>query len=204
MKKYLFLVFISIIVISCQKESYDNEFEGDVVLFEKEYINYAWGYQHFGWIMDTAGIIKGFDQPGNWNFVDSLGCITGNDMAENLQKSGNTLFSVNTGEVKSFYPKAFESVYGKYTEPKSEMADFGTIVYSAYIYNQENRKFKRIVLYQYGDVSFTNTSEAAKQICSWMKNLESKIETERSSMFIPETKSIIYPKNLPTPRYSSR
>lgn len=183
MRKYFSLLVGAIMLVSCQKEIVENSFEGQAVLFSKEYINYAWGYQHFGWIMDSDGVIRSYNQPEKWNFIDSVGYISSGKMVDNINITTSILLQVDKDETSKFYPKAMQSLYGKTTVPTHEMSDFGTITYSAYVLIPETGKFKRIVLYQYGDVCFINTSEAAREIYTWMKNLESRIDLQHPVLF---------------------
>ena len=39
-------------------------------MFQLEYVNYAWGYQHNGFIIDNEGNVLTYSNPENWNFPD--------------------------------------------------------------------------------------------------------------------------------------
>ena len=56
------------------------------ILFEFEYINYAWSYQHNGFIIDNEGNVLTYNNPENWNFPDSDLRISEKQVAENIRK----------------------------------------------------------------------------------------------------------------------
>ena len=53
--KIHYLVFFVLSIMGCEKlnDSYPNE--NQLVLFQVEYINYAWGYSHHGILIDSSG-----------------------------------------------------------------------------------------------------------------------------------------------------
>jgi hypothetical protein len=51
------------------------------------------------------------------------------------------------------------------------MADAGIQRYSAFLYNKDTKKYKRILLYQWGDELIENTSSEAKELQKWMAEI---------------------------------
>ncbi len=81
----LFLLSILILFIpGCKKDTSISERQS--VLFQFEYINYAWGYQHQGFIIDNKGNVLTYNNPEGWNFPDNNLNITEIQFNENLDK----------------------------------------------------------------------------------------------------------------------
>ena len=66
--KNIFILFTVIFITGCKKNIVINEKQA--ILFQVEYINYAWGYQHNGFIIDNEGNVLTYKNPQNWNFPD--------------------------------------------------------------------------------------------------------------------------------------
>ena len=81
----LFLLSILILFIpGCKKDTSISERQS--VLFQFEYINYAWGYQHQGFIIDNKGNVLTYNNPEGWNFPDNNLNINEIQFNENLGK----------------------------------------------------------------------------------------------------------------------
>ncbi len=60
---------------------------------------------------------------------------------------------------------------GQLSDPIYPCADFGTISYMAYTYNEETQRYTPVVVYQAGDYARENLSSQAKQLFDWLKNV---------------------------------
>ena len=66
---------------SCEEVPCDCEGpEDQPVYFEYHYQNWAWGYQESGWLIDSAGVVKGFHMPESFREADSTGLISTEDL----------------------------------------------------------------------------------------------------------------------------
>src|SRR5665647_2073732 len=72
MIRNLTILFILLIFAGCE---IINDLH-PTALFEIQYINHAWGYQHSGSIIDASGDVREFDLPSVWNYPDSEGYIS--------------------------------------------------------------------------------------------------------------------------------
>ena len=72
----------------CKKNIVINE--NQAVLFQVEYVNYALGYQHNGFIIDNKGNVLTYSNPENWNFPDKGLTISESQVKENMGKCFNS------------------------------------------------------------------------------------------------------------------
>jgi len=137
-------------------------------LFEIQYINYAWGYQHSGSIINASGDVREFDLPSAWNYPDNTGYISKADMEENLAQLGEIKCTVNKGDFGYYSDKLANAQKGKLTTPEHQMCDFGSLSYSGYIYEPGKNRYKYVLIRQTGDFYVENKSRDASDIYDWL------------------------------------
>ena len=141
------------------------------LIFQSEYTNYAWGYQHGGWLMDGTGKVKRFQKGASWVFPDSLGYLSEADMQKNLSVCDSVLTQINSAELYKYSVKALSCIDGQLTTPKNTMADAGEHVYAFYFYETSSKKYKQVILNTTGDWSQENLASQSKEIVDWMMKL---------------------------------
>lgn len=166
MKRSLIIFFLLLFLTSCEK-ILDND---RTAIFEVQHINWAWGYQHSGLIIDAAGRVREFNLPAAWNFPDSKGYISVADMEENLAQLGEKSCTVSKYNLKKFTDKLLQAREGKLTEPEHQGCDFGALSYSGYIYEPLHDRYKHVLIRQTGDFYVENKSREASDIYEWLTN----------------------------------
>jgi hypothetical protein len=166
MKFWIFIFFL-VVALGCKKE-FDSPNFNQEILFEVTYMNNAWGYQHNGFMVDSAGIVWTYNLPKDWNFVDADGFITAIAMKENLNKLSQTTMTVNKDTLLKYYNKLTGATHGEITKPKTEMYDAGSTLYSGYIYDSRTERYQKILIKQFGDVYIENKSKEANDIYNWL------------------------------------
>ena len=78
------LSFLILFMTGCKKNYVINEKQK--ILFQFEYVNYAWGYQHSGFIIDNEGNVLTYENPENWNFQDNNHNLSEIQVSENISK----------------------------------------------------------------------------------------------------------------------
>ena len=139
-------------------------------IFEIQYINYAWGYQHSGSIIDATGVVREFNLPAEWNFPDSEGYISEADMEENLAQLGEKSCAVSKTEMLKNSDKLIHAQEGKLTTPEHQMCDFGSLSYVGYIYEPGHNRYRYVLIRQTGDFYVENKSREASDIYDWLTN----------------------------------
>jgi hypothetical protein len=137
-------------------------------LFEVQYINYAWGYQHSGSIIDASGDVREFDLPSVWNFPDSAGYISKADMEENLAQLGEKSCTVSKPDLLYYSDKLIHAQEGKLTTPEHQMCDFGSLSYAGYIYEPGHNRYRCVLIRQTGDFYVENKAREASDIYDWL------------------------------------
>jgi|WetSurMetagenome_2_1015567.scaffolds.fasta_scaffold104495_2 hypothetical protein len=171
---YIIIIWTLVIsgLVSCQKK--DNSISevfpntNQLVLFQVEYSNYAWGYSHNGIIIDSSGNVGYFKYPKNWHDMDSLGYISESEMNDNLSQIDTIYLTVDKNTLLRNFNLVQYAAEGEISIPESTGADMGETVYSAFIYDPVSRKYKQVLINQFGDWSRNNKSREANQILHWL------------------------------------
>lgn len=177
MKNFLFIAAILSLLAGCinlneigTEETASNQVSS--LIFQSEYTNYAWGYNHNGWMMDGTGKVKSFVKTAPWVFPDSLGYLSEKDMQKNFSVCDATLTQVPSAEFTLYAGKALTCVTGTLTKPKNTMADAGERINCFYIYEADKKRYKRIILSMTGDWSQENLAVNAKEVSDWMGKIK--------------------------------
>jgi len=178
MKKYFFLPVLLISLIGCfqindfGRPEVDPPMLVSPLIFQSEYTNHAWGYNHNGWMMDGTGLVKRFQKTEPWVFPDSLGYISEKDMQKNLNVCDSLLEHVSSSDLMYYTSKALACVDGPMTNPKMTMADAGEHIYAFYRYEADRKRYKRVILSMVGDWSQENLAPNSKEVVDWMKAIK--------------------------------
>lgn len=144
------------------------------VLFQYEYVNYAWGFRHHGFLIDPDGQLRGFRQPAKWISADSTGMLTRADLEYNLSQCDTVCGKVEKGELDRQFRKIEEIRHGYLTDPEMVMADAGTGVFSAWYWNEKIEMYEQVFLVSNGDVYRVNTHPDVKALIEWLKQAGEK------------------------------
>jgi len=171
-RKTLFVIFIiPFIFIHCEEDNEPTAF----VYYQYEYINYAWGYQHNGWFIDTSGYVLCYNNPDPWYFPDSSRKIPEYKLLSNMNSIDVVCSQVDKSDVAQKSLLITKASQGELSEPFMEMADAGSMIYRAYLYDETKKEFQSVLLKQLGDYRIENYSEAAEELFLWMDSLNDKI-----------------------------
>ena len=113
-------ILIALLIITgCKKNVAINEKQR--ILFQVDYVNYAWGYQHTGFIIDNEGNVRTYKNPQNWIFPDKDFNIIESQVLENFKSCLNAGNKIPAAATEPFaYP----------TEPHSRR--HGPVGYTSY------------------------------------------------------------------------
>lgn len=175
---YLSGVLVALVMLfSCQSSQDETPTEQPElpaeleVLFQYEYINWAWGYQHSGWFIDNHGKRRKFDisESGNWKNTDSDGYISKDDLAFNFAKATEITQQISLSVVVQNEQLISGTVDGDLSEPESGGADMGAFAYFCYAWNEELQMYKKQLLSVEGDWTQHNISQEAIALTHWLK-----------------------------------
>lgn len=171
----IFFILIAITLIwGCKKNTAINDKQA--ILFQVDYINYAWGYQHTGFIIDNSGNILTYKNPQDWNFPDKDLNISESQVLANIECCTKTDKRVSSEELKKYagYIKNISS--SKITAMKNVAADAGSIEYICYQFSGNSGTYKGTLIKMEGDFTCENLNFFSKKVAAWLKNIQETIE----------------------------
>ncbi|MBN1756814.1 MAG: hypothetical protein JW863_00765 [Chitinispirillaceae bacterium] len=139
------------------------------VLFLKTYYNYAWGYTHCGFFIDSAGTVFTY----TFSEEDSVPYLLRNDTVPEIVLT--RLFEKGTPTGKTVPADSLQLMYGFADGAAAGMLttgygceDFGVCRYSMLLYDPTVGGMKEVICFQQGDETVCNTSPEAKTVARWM------------------------------------
>jgi hypothetical protein len=167
--KFLLVMTIAIPFSGCKKVHMVSQ--GQKILFQQEYVNYAWGYQHNGFIIDSEGNVLTFDKPDKWNWPDKNSTLSETQVNENISSCTLTGKKIPKTELQKYvnYIKYISS--SKVTAPKHVGADMGSLVYSCYQFAESSSTYKAATIKMEGDFECENLNFYSKRVVVWMKDI---------------------------------
>lgn len=172
MKNLIISIALLTLFTGCLETEEFKSGEMSTLIFQSEYTNHAWGYNHNGWMMDRSGIVKRFQKTAAWVFPDSVGFISQANMEKNVAACDSVIEEVNTAAFKLYAEKALTCVNGPFTKPENRMADAGEHIWAFYIYDSGKNGYRRVILNMTGDWSQENLATNSKEIVDWMKSIK--------------------------------
>lgn len=175
LQKHISLIlFLALIITGCKKNTAINEKQA--ILFQVDYVNYAWGYQHNGIIIDNEGNVLSYKNPQEWNFQDEELNITDRQVHDNMSYCLNTGEKIPGEELKKYsgYIKNISS--SKVTAPKNVAADAGSMEFICYRYSEQSGTYKGTLIKKEGDFTCENLNFYSKKVSAWLKNIYDSTE----------------------------
>jgi len=142
-------------------------------LFEVYYINFAWGYQHRGIVIDRDGNVFRYfydkdDEP--WHARDYIE-IKEDDLTRKYDHNKELIATVERPDLMENYRLISAAATGELSERKHAACDMGSFVYNAFSYNAATKRYTPILLKLLGDYEQKNLSDEAAQLCDWLKTV---------------------------------
>jgi hypothetical protein len=162
-----------LMLAGCRKHGYTNE--NNEILFQFEYINYAWGYQHTGFIIDNQGNVLTYNNPEGWNFADKDLTLTGEQVSQNISLCTHSGKKINESELRKYsgYIKNISS--SQVTAMKNVAADTGSTEYICYLYSGNTGTYKKYLIKMEGDFTCENLNFYSKKVANWLKDINSSL-----------------------------
>lgn len=173
----MFVILICVLISFCNGcDISNNSVDQQEYFFDVYYINYAWGFNLGGFMIDRDGKIFSYNWLYNrdsvWNVKDY------NNISETVLNKkfifgkkliGRVDIEIFREKVKSIYLIPLDS----YSPKISSGADMGANRFSCYRYNNEKKTYYEVILKQTGDISYYNTSAKAEDLIAWLDLLGS-------------------------------
>ena len=145
------------------------------ILFEVYYINYAWGKQHNGFLIDKNGNIKTYKNPEDWNFPSADKEISADQIAKNLTKTTLASTKISQEELNDYASRIYTIDQTKLSKPENVGADMGESIFATYNYDAEKQTYKQVLISKSGDWKTENKDKSAQEIKNWLSDIRKKI-----------------------------
>jgi len=169
----LCLIAAAIALPGCSDEQISVSEEQEI-FFEVNYVNYAWGFQNTGFMIDKAGRVRTYDKPRDWKFA-SEGPITVSEMDERLAKTTISNYTVPASELSRYVNKLRQVSDKDFTKPATVGADMGASAFYVYRYDGGTKTYNAVLLESVGDVNVYNKDSDAKEIADWLAKVRQEL-----------------------------
>lgn len=171
-------IFASVIVlfsvaVACKKNTIISHEQR--MLFQLDYVNYAWGYQHNGLIIDVEGNVLTYNNPEKWNFPENDFILSAEHVAENLDKCRKTGIVIPKDELQRFAGYINNIALSKVTAPKNTGADQGSLEFVCYRFMENDLKYKGYLIKMEGDYTCENLNFYSKKVSSWIRDINERL-----------------------------
>ena len=149
--------------------------EKQKILFQFEYVNYAWGYQHTGFIIDNEGNVLTYENPESWNFQDNNHNISEIQVSENISKCKSSGKKIPQEELQKYSNYIKNIALTKVSALKNVAADAGSYEYFCYQYSETSLTYKGYLIKMEGDFTCENLNFYSKKVAAWMKEINNSL-----------------------------
>jgi hypothetical protein len=164
-----FIVLSTALLDSCRK---GNIISGDQkILFQYSYVNYAWGTNNQGFLIDNEGNLLIYNQPEKWNFPDKNSTLSQAQVAENLSYCTATGRKVTEAELQKYASYIVNLAASKVTAKKAVAADMGTFNYYCFSYSSGSSSYRQVTIKTLGDFECENLNFYTKKVVEWMNQM---------------------------------
>jgi hypothetical protein len=170
----IFVLLIAFTISGCKKNVAIDEKQA--ILFQVDYVNYAWGYKHNGFLVDNQGNILTYKNPQVWNFPDKDFNLSENQVRDNIGNCLNTGKKIPNEELKKYANHIKNISSSKVTALKNVSADAGSIEYICYQFSEKTGIYKGTLIKMEGDFTCENLNFFTKKVTTWLKNINDTLE----------------------------
>lgn len=175
--RLLFFVSTVLLIPGCKKNNIISEKQA--ILFQAEYINYAWGYQHNGIIIDNEGNVLTYSNPENWNFADRDFNIDETLVNENIRNCEISSIRIPSDELQKYAGYIKNISASKVTALKNVAADAGSLQYICYQFSEKSGNYKGSLIKMEGDFTCENLNFFSKRVSAWLKDIYDSAEKNK-------------------------
>jgi hypothetical protein len=173
--KILFILFLPLILSGCRKGTVVSN--DQAIFFQFDYVNYAWGYQHHGFIIDASGNVLVYENPEKWNFPDTDYNLSSEQVMENIAVCKPSGTKVSDEELKKYAGYINNIASSKVTALKNVAEDAGSSEFICYRYSAENSMYKGSLIKMEGDFTCENLNFYSKKVVAWMEQINRNIQS---------------------------
>ncbi|MBI1211245.1 MAG: hypothetical protein GC190_07270 [Alphaproteobacteria bacterium] len=143
----------------------------------REYVNFAWGYQRRGAVLDGDGHVWRYEfkgtpasLPNAWQPKDP-NALTETELGARYNGAVDIGQRSSADDVAAHMPLIREAAGTPPTEGHQVGADMGATVLYCLARNVPGGTYRQVLIDQKGDIETTNPSAAAKQLATWLNRV---------------------------------
>jgi hypothetical protein len=164
---------LAVVITGCKKNiTVSNR---QAILFEFEYVNYAWNYQHYGFFIDNEGNVLTYNNPETWNFPDRDLRISEDKVAENLLMCTNSGIRIPKPELQKYSNHIKNIASSKVSALKNAADDAGSAEYICYHYSESTGMYKGTIIKMEGDFTCENLNFFSRKVVEWLKDINDNL-----------------------------
>ena len=172
--KLILPMLLALLLFSCKDSGVDyNHRNSNNIIFEVEYLNYAWGIAYQGVMIDTDG--KEYSYNPAKDSVPPLynadGFYTDQELRAKYRHHITYIKTFPNDNLTWSRNLAYQVATTDYSDTSYVGADMGAVTYAVYLFRPQVSKYQKIILKVEGDLSFYNKSESAMALAAWLKQL---------------------------------
>lgn len=174
--KILFLILLFPVLAGCRKGNVVSNDQS--IFFQYDYVNYSWGYQHNGFIIDSEGNVLVYDNPEKWNFPDPDYNLTSEQVNENIAACNPSGIKISMEELRKYAGYINNIASSKVTALKNVAKDAGSTEFICYQYSGEKSAYKGSLIRMEGDFTCENLNFYSKKVAAWMQDINMNIHSK--------------------------
>ncbi len=147
-------------------------------LFEVEYVNFAWGYTHYGFFIDSSGNVFEYRYSSNdtpWAGIKRKS-VSEQQLEQKFSHNMQWRYRLEKEKVYAHSKLIPFTLNAQYSDTTYPLVDAGQKSYLCYYQNAQNGDYQIIKLAVNGDMSYNNQSTAAQILVQWLMQCESLIK----------------------------
>jgi hypothetical protein len=170
-KIVLLTALLVLLITGCKKSIVLSDKQ--VILFQLEYVNYSWGYQHNGYLIDYEGNVLTYNNPEEWNFPGNDLVLSESQVNQNLGKCIQSGKKIPKEELLKYAGFIKNIASSKVTALKNVAADAGSTEFICYQYSEHTGTYKGFLIKMEGDFTCENLNFFSKKVSAWMREINS-------------------------------
>ena len=145
------------------------------ILFQFEYINHTWDFQHSGFFINSEGNVLTYINPEDWNFPNDDFIYSERQIAENISKCLQTKIKIPKEDLQKYSSYINNIASSKVTALKNAAEDEGLSEYICYQFSESTETYKGYLIKMTGDFTCENLNFYSKKVTAWMRDINNSI-----------------------------
>ncbi|GAA4445077.1 hypothetical protein GCM10023091_36120 [Ravibacter arvi] len=168
----MLLLLPTVVIASCDDEKIGDIVKQQALYFEVNHINFAWGYNHGGYLIDSLGRVLTYkveEKPAT--DIRETDTFTKARIEEKLSNSTVSAFALPARELSEKAAQIYKITGNKFSKTVQIGADQGVTSFYAYRYDPREKTYTRVLLSRRGDIAFYNTDSDARELTKWIESV---------------------------------